>query len=87
MHIGFWWERQKERDHYEDLDIGRRIIIRWILREIRWGHMDRIDLAQGRDQWRALKNTAINLWVPSNTRNILSSCKIGSFSIRVGLHK
>jgi hypothetical protein len=31
MHIGFWWESQKERDHYEDLDVGGRIILRWIL--------------------------------------------------------
>jgi hypothetical protein len=23
MRIGFLWERQKERDHQEDLDIGR----------------------------------------------------------------
>jgi hypothetical protein len=21
MHIGFWWESQKEREHYEDLDV------------------------------------------------------------------
>jgi hypothetical protein len=21
MHIGFWWESQKERYHYEDLDV------------------------------------------------------------------
>jgi hypothetical protein len=27
-HIGFWWEHQKERDDYEDLDIGGRIILR-----------------------------------------------------------
>jgi hypothetical protein len=31
MHIGFWWESQKERDHYEDLDVGARIILEWIL--------------------------------------------------------
>jgi hypothetical protein len=31
------------------------------LREIRWGDMDWIDLAQDRDQWRALVNTVINL--------------------------
>jgi hypothetical protein len=24
--IGFLWESQKERGHYEDLDIGRRIL-------------------------------------------------------------
>jgi hypothetical protein len=31
MHIGFWWENQKKRDHYEDLYVGGRIILRWIL--------------------------------------------------------
>jgi hypothetical protein len=34
------------------------------LREIRWGDMDLIDLAQDRNQWRALVNTVINLQVP-----------------------
>jgi hypothetical protein len=34
------------------------------LREIGWGGMDWIDLAQDRDQWRALVNTAMNLRVP-----------------------
>jgi hypothetical protein len=31
MHIGFWWEGQKERDHKEDLAIGGTIILKWIL--------------------------------------------------------
>jgi hypothetical protein len=34
------------------------------LREIAWDGMDWIDLAQGRDQWRALVNMVMNLWVP-----------------------
>jgi hypothetical protein len=38
--------------------------IRMDLREIGWGGMDWIDLAQDRDQWRALVNTVMNLWVP-----------------------
>jgi hypothetical protein len=43
---------------------------RWVdnikmdLREIKWDGMDWIDLAQDRDQWRALVNTVMNLWVP-----------------------
>jgi hypothetical protein len=43
---------------------------RWVdnikmdLREIKWDGMNRIDLAQDRDQWRALVNTVMNLRVP-----------------------
>jgi hypothetical protein len=33
------------------------------LREIGWDDMDWIDLAQDRDQWRALVNTVMNLRV------------------------
>jgi hypothetical protein len=38
--------------------------IRMDLREIGWGGMDWIYLAQDRDQWRALVNTVMNLRVP-----------------------
>jgi hypothetical protein len=38
--------------------------IKMDLREIGWGDMDWIDLAQDRDQWRALVNTVMNLQVP-----------------------
>jgi hypothetical protein len=34
------------------------------LREIGWDGMDWTDLAQDRDQWRALVNIVMNLWVP-----------------------
>jgi hypothetical protein len=34
------------------------------LKEMGWGGMDWIDLAQDRGQWRALVTTAMNLHVP-----------------------
>jgi hypothetical protein len=42
---------------------------RWVniimdLREIGWGGMDWIDLAQDSDEWRAVLNTVMNLRVP-----------------------
>jgi hypothetical protein len=43
---------------------------RWVddikmdLREIGWDGMNWIDLAQDRDQWKALVNTVIGLMVP-----------------------
>jgi hypothetical protein len=47
----------------------RRPRRRWVdnikkgIREIGWGGVDWIDLAQDRDQWRALVNTVMNLRV------------------------
>jgi hypothetical protein len=43
------------------------------IREIGWGGMDWIILAQDRDQWRALVNTVMKLRVPSNVGKFLSS--------------
>jgi hypothetical protein len=43
---------------------------RWVdnikmdLREIGWDPVEWIDTARDRDQWRALVNTVLNLWVP-----------------------
>jgi hypothetical protein len=39
-------------------------------------------LAQGRDQWRAVVNTAMTLGFLKNAGNFLSGCTIGSFSGR-----
>jgi hypothetical protein len=53
MHIGHWWESQKERDN-----------IKMNLIEIGWDGVDWIELAEDRDQWRALVNMVMNLRVP-----------------------
>jgi hypothetical protein len=66
---------------------------RWVdnvkmdLREIGWSGADCIDVAQDRDQWRALVNTVMNLRFPYNAGQFLSSCTIGGFSRRTHLHK
>jgi hypothetical protein len=52
---------------------------RWVdnikmdLREIVFGDVDLSHLAQDRDRWRALVNTVMNLWVPLNSGNFLTS--------------
>jgi hypothetical protein len=38
--------------------------IRMNRREVRWGDVDWIGLAQDRNRWRALVNSILNLWVP-----------------------
>jgi hypothetical protein len=38
--------------------------IKMYLREIGWDGINWIELAQDRDQWRAVVNTVMNLWVP-----------------------
>jgi hypothetical protein len=64
---------------------------RWVdnvtmdLREIGWGDMDWIDVAQDRDEWSALVNMVMNLRVPQNAGKFLNSCTIGGFSTRAQL--
>jgi hypothetical protein len=60
--------------------------IKMVLREIVWGGMDSIVLAQDRDQWRALVNTEMNLPVPLNAGKFLSSCTAGGSSRKAQFH-
>jgi hypothetical protein len=70
-----------------------RLRRRWVdtveinLREIGWDGMDWIELAQDREQWRALVNTAMNLRFLKIPGNFLNGCKIGSFSGRAQFRK
>jgi hypothetical protein len=42
MHIGYWWESQKERDHREGQDVGG-----WTI--LGWDGIDWIDLTEDRE--------------------------------------
>jgi hypothetical protein len=39
MHIGYSWASQKERDHWEDQDVGGWTMLKWIL-ETGWDGVD-----------------------------------------------
>ena len=60
--------------------------IRMDLREVGCGYMDWIGLAKDRDRWRTLVSAVMNLRVPGNAVNFLTSCKPVSFSRRTLHH-
>jgi hypothetical protein len=43
------------------------------LKEVEWGGVDWIDLARDIDRWRALLIAVVNLRVPQNAGNFLTS--------------
>jgi hypothetical protein len=64
LQIGFRRENQKERPPLGRPSRRWEDNINMDLREIGWGVVDWINLAEDRNQWLALVNTIINLQVP-----------------------
>jgi hypothetical protein len=61
---------------------GGQYNIRMDLGEIGWDGADWMDVAQDREQRRALVNAVMNLLFPLNAGKFLSGCTIGGFSRR-----
>jgi hypothetical protein len=59
----FCCESQQEGDHLEDQGVDGRIGLENILGRLAGGDVERIQLAQDRDRWLVLVNTAMNLRV------------------------
>jgi hypothetical protein len=59
---GIWWGTLKERDHFEDISINARIILKCIL-NLERGDMYWICMAQDRDKWQAFVKMVMQLWV------------------------
>jgi len=60
MHTGFWWGNLRERVYLEELSIGSRIIIIKPVFKKQDEDVDWIDVAQDRDRYWALVNTAMS---------------------------
>jgi hypothetical protein len=61
--------------------------IRMDLGQVGWGDVDWIGRAQGRNRWRALVNSVLNLWVVCNALKLLSGLTTGGFSSSAQLHR
>ena len=79
LELGTRLDRYRPRRRLEDN-------IKLDLQEVGCWGTDWIDLAQDRDRWRVLVNVVMNLRVPKNAGNFLTSCKPVGFSRRTQVH-
>jgi hypothetical protein len=67
----FWWERQKERDMYEDLDIGGMVILTRIIKKCSYDGRYALDSSGlGQRSVADSVNNVIYFALPQNVQNI-----------------
>jgi hypothetical protein len=62
VHTSLWWGDLRERDHLEDLEIDRRVVLKCILKK--WDGEVWAELTWLRKGWWAVVNAVMNLQVP-----------------------
>ena len=72
LRAGFRWGNMREGNNLGNLDVDRRIVLKWIFKGDRLV-VDWFDLAQDRDVWWALVSVVVVLRVGSNVGNLLTS--------------
>jgi hypothetical protein len=83
---GFWQGRPEGRRAFGKPKRRWKDNIKMDLREFGCGGTPWIDLDQDRDRWWAVVNAVINLWIPQNAGNFLTSSSPVSFPGRTLLY-
>jgi len=78
----FWRGNLAERYYWGHPDVDGRIILRWIFSKWDVGVWTGLSWIRDRDRWRALVNAVMNVRVPQNAGNFLTSLELVSFSRR-----
>jgi len=74
VHIEFGGEGRnlRERHHLEDLGTNGTITLKQNT-EIGWDRIDWTDLAADSNKWQGAVNVVMNLWIPQNAGEILTT--------------
>ena len=83
---GFWWESMRKEDQLEDLRVDGRKILKWFFKQ--WdGGINWTGLSHDRGRWPAVVNVVMNLPIPQNAGNFLTTEETIRFSTWTLLHE